>query len=40
MEIAMKITLGEDWKDLFDIIVNDSKKPLFQRAESAFYTVD
>ena len=37
METVMRHTLGEDWKDYFDICVANARKPLFYRAESPFY---
>ena len=39
-DMIMKVTIGDDWKDRFDLILCDSRKPLFQRTESPFYTAD
>ena len=36
----MSVSLGEDWKDFFDLILVDNKKPLFQRSENPFFIMD
>ena len=38
--MAMKATLGPNWLDYFDICVANANKPLFQRTEKAFYSLD
>jgi hypothetical protein len=37
LENCMHATLGGDWLDLFDLIIAQSNKPLFQKSESIFY---
>lgn len=43
-EFIMKQTLGEKWKDLFDIICSYCRKPMFfeqdTKDRSAFYALD
>ena len=36
----MKLSLGDNWKSYFDIVVANARKPLFYRAESPFYEYD
>ena len=36
----MEVTLGSEWKMLFDIVVVEAHKPLFHRAENSFYLYD
>jgi hypothetical protein len=40
LDLAMSVTLGQEWRDLFDYILVDARKPLFQRSESAFNQLD
>jgi hypothetical protein len=37
MELGLIETIGEKWKDLFDMIVIDARKPLFQQIDSSFF---
>ena len=39
-ELVMKATLGDNWLDYFDICVVNAGKPLFQRTEKPFYSLD
>jgi phosphoglycolate phosphatase-like HAD superfamily hydrolase len=39
LELTMKETLGRDWKDFFDIIVANCRKPLFYKSENPFFEV-
>ena len=32
----MVITLDSEWKDVFDFVIVNCKKPLFQKAENPF----
>jgi len=36
----MEVTLGPDWMDLFDLVLCNCKKPLFQRTENPFFRFD
>ena len=36
----MSTSLDPEWKRLFDICVVNSRKPLFQKAETPFYYLD
>lgn len=38
-DLVLKTTFGEDWKDLFDLILIHCQKPLFQKAENSFYAL-
>jgi hypothetical protein len=40
MDITMKATIGDDWKDFFDICIANSKKPLFHDTENPFYELN
>ena len=40
MNFIMKHTLGDDWQDLFDIVVFNARKPLFTNIEAPFYQCD
>jgi FMN phosphatase YigB (HAD superfamily) len=40
VDVAMKTSIGNDWKDYFDLIIINARKPLFQRAETPFYEYD
>jgi hypothetical protein len=40
MDIVMKATLGDDWKDFFDLCIANSKKPLFHETENPFYDLN
>jgi hypothetical protein len=40
INLVMKATLGEDWKNFFDFCIVDARKPLFFRSNSPFYSVD
>jgi hypothetical protein len=33
----MHACLGDNWMDLFDIVIAQANKPLFQKTESIFY---
>jgi hypothetical protein len=37
---VMEASLGEDWMDLFDMVICNAKRPLFSRTEQQFYTLD
>ena len=39
-DLTMTATLGQDWKDFFDTIIFNARKPLFHRTTSPFITVD
>ena len=39
-DMLMVQTLGRNWKKLFDINIINCRKPLFQRANNPFITVD
>ena len=36
----MGATLGDDWKNFFDLCIVDARKPLFFKGKSPFYKVD
>ena len=36
----MKATLGPDWHSVFDIIIANTKKPLFYNTENSFHPYD
>ena len=36
----MKATLGEHWRNFFDLVCANAKKPLWQRADAPLYEVD
>jgi len=40
IEAAMKISLGLKWTNLFELVIADARKPLFQRTLNPFYEVD
>jgi hypothetical protein len=40
VELVMDYSLGKDWQQYFDVVCANTKKPLFQRAEGNFYTVN
>jgi len=40
LDIVMKATLGDDWKQFFDICIANAKKPLFHEAENPFYELN
>jgi hypothetical protein len=39
-DLVMRATLGPTWRDAFDLILCNSRKPLFHRGESPFFEVD
>jgi hypothetical protein len=38
--LTMQTTLGENWKELFDLWICDTRRPLFQRGKAPFLRVD
>mmetsp|Transcript_4339 Transcript_4339/g.2862 ORF Transcript_4339/g.2862 Transcript_4339/m.2862 type:complete len:105 (-) Transcript_4339:308-622(-) len=40
MEVIMRQTIGDDWKDYFDLINAHCRKPGFFGKDQQFYTVD
>ena len=39
-DLVMTASIGKEWQSLFDIIILNSKKPLFQRSENPFFSFD
>ena len=40
LENCMHACLGDNWLDLFDLVIAQANKPLFQKTESIFYEWD
>ena len=39
-DLLLKTVFGDDWRELFDVVICDARKPLFQRSDNPFFELD